>query len=154
MNYFPAAFLIIAVSVAFPAAAQDLNLDASDLALSGYDPVEYLQFNRALKGFTDIETRFNGARYRFRNQENQERFLADPDRYLPAYGGWCAYSLAMDDPEYPRGKYPVDPKSFKIVDGRLHLFYNDAELDALQQWNHDEARYRAVADREWAAINR
>ena len=111
MKCFFGTVLTLAISIGFASFASELNLDDNGLALSGYDPIEYLHDQHALKGFTDIETVMDGARYRFRSEENRALFVANPEKYLPAYGGWCPYGLAMDDSEYPRGKYPVNPKT-------------------------------------------
>lgn len=138
-------------------ATEHRNLDHRGIALAGYDPVEYVDYGLALKGFTDIEAERDGARYRFRSVENRDRFLADPAAYEPAFGGWCAYSLAMNPEEtgYPRGKYPVDPESFKIIDGRLYLFYKDRDFDGLEQWNQrDQNRLIDRADRQWRILTR
>ena len=69
----------------FGSIASELNRDENNLALAGYDPVEYVQFNHALKGFTDIETILNGTRYRFRDRENRALFIAKL-RFLDTVG--------------------------------------------------------------------
>ena len=65
-----------------------------------------------------------GIKYLFLNEKNRELFDVNPEVYLPEFGGYCAYGFAFEEKEKGRlGKYSVDPKSFKVVDGKLYRFY-------------------------------
>lgn len=121
------------------------NLE-NGLALQGYDAVEYINRNRATPGAAGMETVYRGVRYRFASAANRDTFNAAPDKYLPAYGGWCATAIAKSD------KVEVDPKNFKVTNGRLFLFYNGFWGDALKDWNKDEAGLTPKADRNWKTI--
>jgi peroxiredoxin len=123
------------------------NLAKKDhLAISGYDPVAYFPEGggKALKGSESITVEHKGAKYRFANAANKAAFGADPAKYEPAYGGWCAW--AMLDGE----QVEVDPKSFIVKDGRLFLFYDGILADTRAKWlkgNH--ANQAGKADTNW-----
>jgi YHS domain-containing protein len=104
------------------------------LALQGYDPVAYFNGQPA-KGKPGLSTTYKGVTYRFANPQNRETFIKTPARYEPAYGGWCAWAMAEDG-----SKVSVDPESYKIVNGRLLLFYNGFWADTRKQWNQQAAR--------------
>lgn len=132
--------------------AGDVYVDSRGLALGGFDAVAYLEEDRALQGVEEHSTEHRGARYRFVSAGNLARFRAAPERYLPAFGGWCAFGFAMDREQFAPwkpGKYPVDPHTFKVIDGRLYLFYNREGFNALDSWNLDESAYLERARSTW-----
>ena len=142
-----------------PVAAQEtpaplLNLTADSLALQGYDAVAYLDENTAREGTAAHAAPYQGAVYYFASAANKNAFVANPERYLPQYGGWCAFGLGMDPQAYgyPQGQYPIDPKTFKIIDGKLYLFYNQDGFNALDHWNRDEKTVKERADGFWEAL--
>ena len=104
------------------------NLGDGSVALDGYDPVSY--FNGGpRKGLKSIKKRYNGVNYLFATEENQKMFEGDPEKYEPAYGGWCAWAM------YGGNKYEVDPENYKIVDNRNLLFFKGWTADTLKKWN-------------------
>lgn len=138
--------LLILLFAAF-AAARDVShydLGRRQLALDGFDPVSY--FDRTLKGPVEGRDGFEyfhqGIRYRFASQKNWRRFKDDPQRYEPAYGGWCAWSLAKGI------KVKAQPRSYRVKDGRLFLF----SAGARTLWLKREASLIRKADREWAKL--
>lgn len=104
-----------------------LNTD-NGLALHGFDPVSYHK-EGPIEGSESWSFIYNGATYHFASQENLETFKNVPERYLPAYGGWCAW--AMLDGE----KVDVDPQSFKVIGGTTYLFYKSFFINTLKKWN-------------------
>ena len=138
----------IVITGAFAQAANmrktQLNLDKSGLAIQGYDPVAYFTSGKAVEGKKDISLDYQGASYRFASTANRDAFRADPGKYEPQYGGWCAYAMGSSG-----DKVEVDPETFKIVDGRLYLFYNKFFNNTLKTWNKDEAHLRPSADKNW-----
>jgi len=72
---------------------------------------------------------------------------ADPERYNPQYGGWCAYAMG-DTGE----KVSVDPETFKILDGKLYLFYHTFLSNTLNSWNEDEEHLKMEADKNWQKL--
>jgi YHS domain-containing protein len=126
---------------------REFNLESSGLAIQGYDPVAYFNQSKAIEGKKDITTQYNGINYRFANMQNRDAFTAAPEKYEPQYGGWCAYAMGAKGE-----KVAVDPETFKIVDGKLYLFYNKFFNNTLKDWNKDEAHLKANADKSWQKL--
>jgi len=123
-----------------------LNLDKRSLALDGYDPVAYFPEGggKAVEGKKALTATHRGAMYRFANAKNRDRFLAQPDRYEPAYGGCCAWAMADDD------RVEIDPDSFLIQDGELLVFYDGFFADTRKKWRKgDMARLKTKAESYW-----
>lgn len=115
----------------------------SDVALQGYDPVAYFTLGRAVRGDRRISAEHNGVTYYFSNVDDRSRFLAEPDKYAPQYGGFCAYGTAHDL------KLPGDPELWDIVDGKLYLTH---DREVMAAWQEDRPRYISRADAIWARI--
>jgi len=130
----------------------EYNLGKKKLAMKGYDPVSYFEEGggKPRKGDKKIELVHAGVRYRFASEANREKFRKAPQKYEPAYGGWCAYAMASGD------KVSVDPEAYRIRDGRLLLFYRKRGLfgttDTRDPWKKDEAKLQGRADRNWKSI--
>ncbi len=115
------------------------------VAMSGYSPVSYLDQNKAEPGSPRFAAKHDGLTYFFTSARQRRAFRDNPERYLPAYGGYCAYGCAV------KAKVVVDPRNFKIVNGRTHLFFKNAKVDTLELWNKgSESELTARADRYWA----
>jgi YHS domain-containing protein len=128
-----------------PAVRQkQFNLD-NGLALQGYDPVAYFTQHKAVKGASANTFAYKGATYRFASPANLTSFRESPDRYEPQYGGWCAYALGATGE-----KVEIDPETFKVMDGKLFLFYNKFFNNTLPKWNKDEPTLHRKADASWA----
>jgi YHS domain-containing protein len=150
-TFFLATVLVSMIS--FSTMAQDaktrtkeFNLD-DDVAISGYDPVAYFKSNKALKGKKDISVYHQGVVYYFSSVENKEDFKKNPAKYEPEYGGWCAYAMGAKGE-----KVSIDPGTFKIVNGKLYLFYNSFFNNTLKSWNKDETGLKTKADVNWKKI--
>lgn len=118
----------------------------SALALGGYDPVSYFD-NKPLEGKSQYKLATKGVTYYFSSQANLDKFKAAPDKYEPAYGGWCAYAMGETGE-----KVKVDPETYKIVDGKLCLFYNFWGNNTLTDWNKNENVLKTKADQNWRKI--
>jgi YHS domain-containing protein len=118
----------------------------SKLALEGYDAVSYFDGN-PIKGKSDIIYVDKGITYRFATQANATKFKTNPEKYEPAYGGWCAYAMGENGE-----KVKVDPETYKIVDGKLYLFYNFWTTNTLYDWNKNEKKLKEAGDRNWSKI--
>ena len=143
-------FLMSAVFAQAPGAitaAQAFNLSGNRLANEGYDPVCYFTKNKAIKGQASITASDKGITYRFVSQANKNAFLANPAKFEPQYGGWCAYAMGATGE-----KVEVDPETFKIVNGKLYLFYNKFFNNTLKSWNKDEAGLKKKADVNWSKL--
>lgn len=134
---------LVGADGAAPAKAGPVNLEGGGVAIAGFDPVAYFIDGRATPGRPDIAAEHGGAAYRFASDANRTAFLADPERYLPQYGGYCAFGLA-------RGyKAVIDPKAFTIAGGKLYLNYNVAIQD---QWRRQQAADIRRADANWPKV--
>jgi hypothetical protein len=105
-----------------------------------------------MKGYPALQIRHNQVLYYFENEENRLAFSENPEKYVPAYGGWCAWAMLDGD------KVEVDPLSYKIINGKNHLYYNGFWGDTLAKWNKKagkdgEQSLIDVADKEWAEID-
>lgn len=134
-----AATILVLMAAGF-ALAEQVNVDDSGIALQGHDPVAYFTEDRAVEGDEAISAEHEGATYRFVSEENRAAFEAAPEKYLPAYGGFCAFGMSQGY------KAPVEPDKFTIVEGKLYLNYNGAVQN---QWREDIAGYNERADAEW-----
>ncbi|MBL7703390.1 MAG: YHS domain-containing protein [Ferruginibacter sp.] len=148
-------FILITLMVlSIPLVAQDagalrkkhFNLD-NGLAIKGYDPVAYFTQSKAVKGKKELAVSYLGTLYHFSSETNKEIFKAAPFKYEPEYGGWCAYAMGQSGE-----KVPVDPETFKVLNGKLYLFYNRYFTNTLKDWNKNEAALKKKADLNWPSL--
>ncbi len=118
------------------------------VAIQGYDPVAYFK-RKPLKGKKEISTTYEGVFYNFSSIANRDAFLKEPMSFEPQFGGWCAYAMGSSGE-----KIEIDPETFKIVDGKLYLFYNAYFNNTLKSWNKDEANLKAKAEANWKKLNK
>jgi YHS domain-containing protein len=122
--------------------ANPINTNEQQVALQGYDPISYFA-DHPVTGNPSITTTHDGAIYYFTTEANKAKFDAEPEQYIPQYGGFCAVAIS-------EGKLvPVDPETYKVTDGKLYLFYNGEHGNTKPQWEADEATTRANADAQW-----
>lgn len=123
------------------------NLGKNRVALEGYDPVAYFTPGTAAKGKPEISAQHRGVTYWFVSETSQKLFTKSPEKYLPAYGGWCATAMAKGE------KVEIDPTNFKVTNGRLFLFFKAFYGNALKDWNKDETNLTVKADANWRRIS-
>ncbi|MFM8742594.1 MAG: YHS domain-containing (seleno)protein, partial [Cytophagales bacterium] len=82
--------------------------------------------------------------YLFTNGANREKFKSNPEKYEPAYGGWCAYAMGETGE-----KVKIDPETFKVIEGKVYLFYNFWGNNTLKDWNKNEKPLKTKADQNW-----
>lgn len=126
---------------------KNFNLQ-KNLAIQGYDPVAYFTQNKAVKGNRNIAANAEGVIYYFSSTANKNLFLKDYKKYEPQYGGWCAYAMGSTGE-----KVEIDPETFKILNGKLYLFYHTWVNNTLNKWNADENKLKANADKNWQKLN-
>ncbi len=126
--------------------AAHFNLDKK-VALQGYDPVAYFVQKKAIKGKKELAITYEGVIYYFSSTANKEVFSKNPGSFEPQYGGWCAYAMGSVGE-----KVAIDPETFKIVDGKLYVFYNAYFNNTLKSWNKDESNLKKKADGNWKKL--
>ena len=123
--------------------APGLNLNDNGVALDGYDVVSYHTESEPRIGSADIAVRHQGAEYHFASSDNRDAFVADPERYLPAYGGWCAVAVSENK------TFGINPETYSVEDGQLYLFYNGEHGNTKPAWEEDRDQRRSDADNAW-----
>lgn len=113
------------------------------IGIEGYDPVSYFN-GEALEGDSKLPYTHQGITYLFSSPANLNKFKSSPEKYEPAYGGWCAFAMGETGE-----KVKIDPRTFKILEGRLYLFYNFWGSNTLEDWNENERKLKEAADRHW-----
>lgn len=113
------------------------------VAMQGYDPVSYFS-SEPLEGKDEFTVSVKGVTYQFATAANRDIFKRSPEKYEPAYGGWCAFAMG-DSGE----KVKIDPDTYKIIDGKLYLFYNFWGTNTLETWNKSESELKSKGDRNW-----
>ncbi len=111
--------------------------------ISGYDPVAYFTEGRPVRGTGFYVSVLDGVTYVFASAQNKTLFDADPQKYLPAYGGYCAYGLGVGK------KFVASPEVWKIVDGTLYL---NLDTKIQQSWEKDISGYIAKGNKNWLTM--
>lgn len=135
---------IAAASLAPDAIAASVNLNNRGVAIQGYDPVAYFTADAAIAGNSAITAQHQGATYHFASTENRDQFVANPAKYAPAYGGFCAFAVANG---YTA---KIDPAAYSVVDGRLYLNFSKGVRN---RWNKDIPGFIAKGDANWPALS-
>ena len=137
-----AAALVSAPAAATPAAPA-VYANSDGLGAQGYDPVAFFTESKPVKGSATHQLEWSGARWRFASARSLAAFKADPARYAPQFGGYCAWAVSQ------HYLAPGDPNFWKIVDGKLYL---NANARAKQLWEADQAEAIARGHRNWPAV--
>lgn len=139
-----AAFILpVVLLVAIPASADGKIYAESGIAIDGYDPVAYFTDGQPVAGDQSVSADWNGATWRFASTANRDMFLANPAKYAPQYGGYCAWAVSQG---YTA---PTVPDAWKIVDGKLYLNYSKS---VQARWNKDVPGHIAAGDANWPGI--
>ncbi|WP_378179283.1 YHS domain-containing (seleno)protein [Aquimarina sp. SS2-1] len=138
--------LFLGMSLVLSAQQIDYNVKKGFVA-EGYDVTEYFN-NKAVKGESKFTVTHDNAKYKFASQANLERFKSNPEKFVPQYGGYCAYAIGAK-----AEKVDIDPETFEIRDGKLYLFYNSWGINTLTKWNEEGATaLKNKADVNWQKI--
>ena len=111
--------------------------------MRGYDVVAYFTEGRPVEGQSKFTHKWMNTEWRFTNARHRDLFAADPEKYAPQYGGWCAWAVSQG---YTA---PMDPQAWRIVDGKLYLNYSKS---VQSQWNRDIPGHIVSGDRNWPKI--
>ena len=134
----------LAVSGSLFAADIDINADQNDIALHGYDAVSYFTKGKPTEGSFEYTATYKNAIFKFASAENRDKFRADPVKYAPQYGGYCAFGTSVEK------KFDGDPNAWKVVDGKLYLNLNK---NVQNKWLTDVPGYIESADTAWPEIS-
>ncbi|WP_373553119.1 YHS domain-containing (seleno)protein [Haliscomenobacter sp.] len=124
---------------------QKINLDKKNLAVEGYDLVAYFEEHKPVKGSDEFSFKYESATYHFASKTHLNSFKKNPEKYLPQYGGYCAYGVSRG---YAVG---IDPDAWSIVDGKLYLNYS---LKVQKTWSEDKPGYIKKADVNWPTVGK
>lgn len=138
------AILAIAFSVSSFGADIKINANSNDLAIHGYDAVSYFSKSGPAKGRSKYSASYKDAIYHFSSASNRDAFRANPEKYAPQYGGYCAMGVALNK------KLDVDPLAWRLVDGKLYLNLNK---QVQKKWLEDVPGNIATAERNWFGIH-
>lgn len=137
--------LFCLISTVFYAQEKDYNLKKGYVA-EGYDVVSYFE-NKTEEGKKEFTTTYDGVKFKFINKKHLETFNKSPKKYIPQYGGWCAYALGANNT-----KYDIDPDTYEIRDGKLYLFYNSWGVNTLKKWIDENPNdLQNKADQNWSS---
>lgn len=146
MKFIITLFLVIISTTFF--SQQDYYTKKGYVA-EGYDVVAYFS-NKAVEGKKEFSTTYDGVKFQFFSKENLEKFTKSPEKYVPQYGGYCAYAIGAK-----AKKVSIDPETFEIRDGKLYLFYNSWGTNTLTLWNEEGAvGLKNKADKNWEKIKK
>ncbi len=146
MTFFKYFFVAFALFTT-PTHAADAVFAKDNIANKGYDVLAYFSLNagdKAIKGSADFSATHNGYSYHFASAANRDAFNKEPNKYLPAYGGYCAYAIAA----YEK-KVKIDPNAWSIVDETLYLNFNHS---VQKDWEAKQTSYIKDGDRIWPSV--
>ena len=118
------------------------------VALGGFDPVAYFPEggSKAAKGFIQRDLKHKGVTYRFASDANRDRFRANPEKYVPAFNGWCAWAMSELN-----AKVDVEPTAYEVYNGKLYVFYDHADLNTRKMWLENPKGMISKANGNWKA---
>jgi YHS domain-containing protein len=119
--------------------------ERNNLAIDGYDPVAYFTERRPVKGSSEFHSDFQGSTFQFVSASHRDAFAEDPSKYVPQYGGFCAYGTAKGY------KAVIDPAAFTVVGDKLYLNYSEA---VRTRWLSDVPSYLQKADANWPEVKK
>lgn len=115
----------------------------SGKAIRGYDPVAYFTESKPVKGYDSLTLDWNNAKWYFSSAGNLALFKANPGKYAPQYGGYCAYGLSNGY------KATTEANAWTIDNGKLYLNYN---LDVRKEWDKNRKERIGKADKNWPGV--
>ncbi len=141
------AILMVFTTLSYAQDKKANNIDDSKIGLQGYSPVSYLDLGLAQRGLKQHKAVYKDIAYYFTSAEQKNAFTKNPQRYMPQYGGFCAFGV------YAGAKFRVDPSKFVVSNGKYYLFLNDVEVDAKQLWiDGEEPKLVNTANKNWKTL--
>ena len=134
---------VLATTALSAQAAINPYFSTAEGAIKGYDPVAYFTEGKAVKGDRQFSFTWQNSEWHFASEANMKAFQAEPEKYAPQFGGYCAYGVSQ-------GYAPAtDPTAYTIADGKLYLNYNHKVSD---KWNGDRDAYIVQGKQNWPAL--
>ncbi|MGF1679802.1 YHS domain-containing (seleno)protein [Photobacterium minamisatsumaniensis] len=137
------AIALLSISTITFSADVGISTDSNDIAIKGYDPVAYFTDSKAVKGDPSLTATYQNAIYQFSSTDNRDAFKKAPEKYVPQYGGYCAFGVAMGK------KFETDPNAWKLVDGKLYL---NLDKSVQKRWLENVSGYIYTANTNWVTI--
>lgn len=119
--------------------------ERNGLAIDGFDPVAYFMEQKPVKGSSEFRADYQGATFQFISAAHRDAFMADPEKFSPQYGGYCAYGMAKGY------KAKIDPAAFTVVSDKLYLNYSEG---VRSRWLSDVPGYIQKADTNWPEVQK
>jgi YHS domain-containing protein len=119
--------------------------ERNNLAIDGYDPVAYFTEQKPVKGSSEFRSDFHGSTFQFASAAHRDAFVGNPEKFVPQYGGYCAYGMAKGY------KAKIDPAAFTVVGDKLYLNYSET---VRSQWLTDIPGYIRKADVNWPDLKK
>jgi YHS domain-containing protein len=135
---------IISAALAGPP-VDPVNKDRSGVALKAHDPVAYFTLSKPVKGSAQFSQAWMGATWWFATAENRDLFSANPEKYAPQFGGYCAWAVSQG---YTA---EIDPEAWKLVDGKLYLNYSK---QVQKKWEQDVSKRIEQANKNWPTLHK
>ncbi|MEO0869638.1 MAG: YHS domain-containing (seleno)protein [Cyanobacteria bacterium J06642_11] len=134
---------VLSDAVELSASNYSVNIDEKGRALRGYDPVAYVTDGEPVQGSQDLSFRWNDAEYYFSTADNRDKFIANPEQYAPANGGYCTFGVVLSK------KFDGDPEVWSVHNNRLHVFLN---REVQEKFLQDEAGNFSKVAENWPVI--
>ncbi len=122
-----------------------ISTNRAGIAINGYDTVAYFDQQKAVKGSKEFACDYQEATWYFSSEENKEKFLANPEKFAPQYGGFCTHALADNQ------LIEANPKAFVIKDNKLYL-YSKKKFAKKVEFTFEKER--KVRDQNWLSFNK
>ena len=149
LNYIAIAILSLSFNISIAQVVEPV--DKNKIANGGYDLVAYFTDNAAVQGTTEYTADYHGVKYQFASADHQQLFRAAPEKYLPVCDGYCAWGVAEKGK-----KVPVNPMTYKIIDGKLYLFFNGdfngKQFNTLTEWNKNQDQLLSELPVKWSKL--
>ena len=140
---------LLFITSSFNLAAQKTSYNTKKgFVAEGYDVVSYFVNKKPLTGKKKFQTTYDGVKFKFSSEKNLQTFNENPTKYIPQYGGYCAYAVAERNK-----KMYIDPEFYEIRNHKLYLFYNPWIGSALENWQEgDVEKRREKGDINWKTL--
>ncbi|HTJ48751.1 MAG TPA: YHS domain-containing (seleno)protein [Cyclobacteriaceae bacterium] len=136
--------ILLLMMIVFAVNAQKSEIFCTDQgAINGYDPVAFFTMHKPVQGKRDVSYTWKNAEWHFASADNKKAFIANPLKYAPQYGGYCAYGTAQGH------KAPTLPETWTITNNMLYFNYN---MDIKKQWSSDQKAFIQKADKNWPTV--